>query len=685
MLARPTLADSLFCGELPRYLASRLRPLLVYRMLGLLAHLTEFFFLRRVFPMRSLLGTLAVSNLCLIASAFFWAALEPVRERVRLLPARADATALANPFLSLALALGAITTGASLVSLGISDATDLPRIALLYTASALLRLSLDLVLRALQIPIAAHSRIWRPQIFLLLRPVLGPLALLASWNLLGGSALPLAVAVSSLLQFAVVAIFTLRTYRLRRLPWPRPHLRQLLPSAWGQRSVRTHLIAGCAGALPMTASLLIPALVVSGHAQTGHRDALLILHALVPLLGLAGGWAQVFYVDLHWLLQPWRAALLRRFERALEFTAPALAAALLPWISFVAWLLNHHSFLRWALACAPLLAAQAWLSSLQLRLLVRGKFGALALAALVQMLGIAIATFIASRLTTLRGIDEAQLCTAIDLLVVVALRRKLSTMPARTLLEARAMPISGEELGAAPLPLLVWCRDLAGEQKQLRVGTGLLGHSTRARLHAVTMRLEQLLGAPGCVTSPLPGRLLFWTDATRPIAPASLLGIGAGTFAELRWLPLYENGIAALHALEVSGLLLPMKPTAPNELAGDKRDRFSPDSTLAAELITRCPSALPIDLANGIAPPSIRALPRALRKRLFAAAERSARGVPPVAERGPYAVVAESCAGVLLTATLVPRTVAPEIRRDLRFMVESRTLRRSIAAGLING
>jgi len=276
---RPSLLDALICGTLPRYLLFRLRPFLVYRLLGLLAHLAELFLLLRLFPDRALIKSVVLNNVCALGAVFFWAALEPARRAAQRAPTRADASALANPYLGVTALLSLLCAGWSLRAL-IASRFGL---ASLYAAALLVRLLLDLLTRALQIPIAAQTRVFRPPALMLLRPLIAPLVLVLYWDLLGARSLPLSVAVAALAQFALAAWFTLRAYRMQRTPVPAPRLRHL---AQLRRAapLREQLAAGLAYALPAVASLLLCALIVIGASRDSHRSMLVVLHAMLPLL-----------------------------------------------------------------------------------------------------------------------------------------------------------------------------------------------------------------------------------------------------------------------------------------------------------------------------------------------------------------------------------------------------------------
>jgi hypothetical protein len=493
--------------------------------------------------------------------------------------------------------------------------------------------------------------------------------LVAFWARLGPNAIPLGVFLSALAQAAITIFFTLRAARLMRLPPPRPrlrHLRRLLPAA----SALEHLRAGLAGALPATANLLITALVVLGSLRD--RSALLVLHALVPLFSVAGGWAQVLYVDLHWLLRPWRAAMLRRFERALDLAAPIVALLLAPLVAPLAWLIVRRTALSWTAAILALLAAQALIAVIELRLFVRGRFGALALAAVVQIAGILVATFALSRMVPVRGSEEALICAAVDLLVVLLLRRELRRVP-YAVLDARRIDSSGAPVAEAS-HLLAWVTELSAKVAPVQAGVLVVRRMGSFRLRSVVARLEGLLGVRGAVGVDRARRLFFWAPAGRELPPAGLLASGGGMARELHLLHA-RHGAEALGKLAGSGLIGPIPGARQTGAPPPELPRSS--RPLAEQIADRCPEALHVDFERGTCPAAVRALAPWMRKQIFAAAEGAARASWNGRNRTPFKVVCESPGGVLLGAFLVPRSVPVEVLAMIRQSRDASDLSRS--------
>ena len=375
----------------------------------------------------------------------------------------------------------------------------------------------------------------------------------------------------------------------------------------------------------------------------------------------AAGWTQTTYVDLHWLEKPWREALRRRYERALERAAPLVALALLPWIAAIAAVVTNRSALIWTLVAAPLLWAQAWLASLQLRLFVRGRFGLLARLGLWQSALLLAATFLLSRLVVMRGAELALLGAAVVFCMVFALRRILAVAPGQTAVEARKTP---QAASAQPVPLALWTQALARQREPVWVGALALAGASGPHQQALTQRLEALAGAAGLVASAGPTRLLFFSAVHRKPERTALLRLGAGILRQVSLLGPLPDGAAALRALREQGSL----PALPREL--------QPGQTAPKLLPGEPPGAIRIDLARGLCPPEVRALAPPARRRLYAAAERAARGLRRQPTRTlAYDVIADFPRGVLTGIALVPRDSTPGLRAGMRL----ESLRRALA------
>ncbi len=661
---RPKLADALLCGTLPTYLFSRLRPMMLYRLLGFCAHLTELLMLMQILPNRSLITSVALHNLCSLGSTFFWGMLEPVRERARRTIGASETIALATPFLTLAIALSALLLGGSFTALVVGK----PGLARLYATAIILRLVFDLLTRGLQIPIAARTRIFRPPIWFLVRPLLAPLILVASWRLVGAIALPLAVALSALVQFAVNALYTLRSYRALRLPAPQPRPRQLRLLFRNVRARRL-LAGGLAGALPMSANLMICALAVAGAASNSRRDMLVVLHALIPLLLAAGGWVQIVYVDLHWLMAPWRAAMLRRFESALEIAAPLVVLALAPLLLMVARMFAHRQMFFWVFASLPLLWAQAWISTLQLGLFVRGRFRALAVAGAVQLGGVLIATIIIARFVHVHGAELALICAGVDLLLVFALRRRMTIAPGLAGSGSARFRDLLDEPEEAPPTIFAWVRALSLFNAPVQIGALILPHNSSALRRILIARLEELAGARGIATIASAKKMFFVLPGARAQTEIALLALGGGMIRRVAFLAPAPTGRAALDQLRRSHLL-----SAADESGGASEETTQAADALFAQLV-QSPEKHTVDLARGRCPPAVRALPLKQRRRLLASAERAARGAMRL--RDPLATlepIIECRDGVLQKFLVAPVDAPPLVRAELR--------RRAYAAAL---
>jgi hypothetical protein len=367
--ALPVLEEALLGRRFLTYARHRLTGFALTRLAAVAVALLEYRVLASLFDGRHLITSLAVANSCQIAGAAAWGALEVLRTRVRAL-SRPDAAREISRWLLRAGALAALLVLASAAGLCAA-----PTAAGLYACACVVRLAADLVARTLYSGVYALARVRRPLASLLAAEVaaLVVIALAAphvgAWSFGAG----LLVAVS--LSRGLAVRYTLRAYRLRRLPRPSWALARARrpPHAAAAGSV---LLAAAAGAGSRAASgLALVYLAAAARGDLTARGLALLLHVVGPVLVAATTWPQVFYSDLK--RQPPAAAVLRaRLERALVALgaglAPILCAAALGAAGWAGLPLTAPI----AAALAAALASQALLAPLQLAALVGGRYRA---------------------------------------------------------------------------------------------------------------------------------------------------------------------------------------------------------------------------------------------------------------------------------------------------------------------
>ena len=381
------LEEALLGGTFWRFAVRRLAVFLFARGWATALHVLELTYLTEIFVARPFVASLALQNATLIVDAFWWGALEILRRRIRAIGVRTDAQVLTTRYLTVAIAAGVLGCCVPLARVGMRwHAGGAPPSMLdAYAFVCLLRLGLDLVLRALYSGVYAYGRVHRPAWS---APV-GPTVLVgmtaALWPWLLGWSFVVALLVSVLVSRALLLRFTLRAYRVTRVPLPAWRARRwsLRPN-W--RLLGDGALSGTANLTTRLASLVLLGAVVPSLAE-GDGDVQLlayVLHLAAPLILLTCQWSFVFYHDWKRLEADVAAVLARRLHAGLVAVAVVIAA--LSWTVTAVLVLRFVDW-QWApvggvlTALGPTYLGLSLWTALQLRGFARGEFASQAVSA----------------------------------------------------------------------------------------------------------------------------------------------------------------------------------------------------------------------------------------------------------------------------------------------------------------
>ena len=383
------LEEALLGGAFWRFALRRLAVFGFARGWATALHLLELTFLIEIFAARPFVASLALQNATLIVDAFWWGALEALRRRLRAIGPRTDAQVLTTRFLTVAMIAGLLGFCVPLARLAWHwRAGNPPGMLDAYALVCLLRLALDLVLRALYSGVYAYGRVHRPAWSAPLAPTLLVGMTVALWPWWGGWSFVAALLVSVLASRALLLRFTLRGYRNARVPLPAWRVRR-----WGRRRFDWRLVgdsalAGTANLTTRLASVVLLATVIPSLSQGSADDDLqllaYVLHLAAPLILVTCQWGFIFYHDWKRLEAEVAAVLARRLHAGL--LAVAAAVAVVAWGATVLLVLVFTGW-RWAPVSSVLgalgptyLGLSLW-TALQLRGFSRGEFSAQAVSA----------------------------------------------------------------------------------------------------------------------------------------------------------------------------------------------------------------------------------------------------------------------------------------------------------------
>ncbi|MBT8493575.1 MAG: hypothetical protein KJO07_10995 [Deltaproteobacteria bacterium] len=372
--ARVSLDEAVLGGRMWRYAFHRLRWLLSARLLSYGVHLVELVLLVRVVSGAQLGVALIAQNLAVIVGGAWWGALEVMRRRVREMRDLGHAHAEASLWLTRSVMLAAVI---ALLAAGAIPWTKASGPAAAYLLVVAGRCSIDLVVRCFYSGVYARGRVYRP-----LRATvavelvsLGLASLL--WPLASAWALPIAVALATVISRAVVVGYARRSYRLRRLATPSLRRSPAVATPWPE--VALAALAGVSARLGPLAIVLL--LVFRAPA-----DAVLVVHLLAPLLTSAGSWPYAYYHDFTRTAHGVGRLLGERLSWALHGQALAVAGLLLVPALLV---LAARGRLELGVPVAATLVAAGLLGAAQVKALARSHFESLVAGAVALMVVLA--------------------------------------------------------------------------------------------------------------------------------------------------------------------------------------------------------------------------------------------------------------------------------------------------------
>ena len=324
------LEEALLGGAFWRFALRRLSVFAFARAWGTALHVVELTFLTEIFVARPFVASLALQNATLVIDAFWWGALEALRRRARAIGVRAQAQVLTTRYMTVAFIAGVAGCCVPLARMAWRwhDGTA-PTMLDAYALVCLLRLAIDMVLRTLYSGVYAYGRVHRPAWSAPISSTVLVGLTVASWPWLKGWSFVAALLVSVLCSRALLLRFTLRAYRLARVPLPAWRWRWRRSRARADwRLLGDSALAGVANLTTRLASVvLLGAVLPSLDADDGQLQAVAyVLHLAAPLILVTSQWAFVFYHDWKRLEADVAAVLSRRLHRCLLAVAGGIAA-----------------------------------------------------------------------------------------------------------------------------------------------------------------------------------------------------------------------------------------------------------------------------------------------------------------------------------------------------------------------
>jgi hypothetical protein len=389
------LEEALLGGRFWRFALRRLWVFIFARGWATALHVVELTFLAEIFGARPFVASLALQNATLVIDALWWGALEGLRRRIRAVGVRTEAQVLTTRYMTLAFWLGLLGCGVPAARAAWRwHGGTAPTMLDAYALVCLVRLALDMLLRAFYSGVYAYGRVHRPAWAAPIAPTLLVGATVALWPWLAGWSFVAALMVSVAASRALLAWFSWRAYRLAQVPLPAWRWRWR-GRRFDARLVGESALAGTANLTTRLASVVLLAAVLPslGAADAEVQLLAFVLHLAAPLILVTTQWSFVFYHDWKRLEGDTAAVLARQLHRGLLTVGVAIAVG--AW-GVTALLVRGFTggSSAWSLV-APIVVALApaylglsiW-TGLQLRGFSRGEFVSQALSAAVVVGGV---------------------------------------------------------------------------------------------------------------------------------------------------------------------------------------------------------------------------------------------------------------------------------------------------------
>lgn len=387
------LEQALLGGTFWRFAVRRLWVFLFARGWATALHVVELTLIAEIFSARPFVASLALQNATLVIDAFWWGALEGLRRRIRSIGMRSEAQVLTTRYMTLAFWLGLVGCGVPIARAAWRwQRGQAPTMLDAYALVCLLRLALDMVLRAFYSGVYAYGRVHRPAWAAPAAPTILVGATVALWPSLAGWSFVPALLLSVLGSRGLLVWFSLRAYRLAHVPLPAWRWR------WRGRTIDIRLVgesalAGTANLTTRLASVVLLGAVLPSLSVPDAEVQLLafVLHLAAPLILVTTQWGFIFYHDWKRLEADTAAVLARELHRGL--LAVGVSVAIAAWGATVL-LVRFFAGAEWNLV-APIVEAllpaylglSIW-TALQLRGFSRGEFLSQSLSAAVVIGGV---------------------------------------------------------------------------------------------------------------------------------------------------------------------------------------------------------------------------------------------------------------------------------------------------------
>lgn len=323
------LEDALLSGRFAAYAVYRLRYFLGRSLVEVFIHIIEFTFLAFIFTQQALVSALLIRATGSFLNAWWWGALERMRDQVRELHREGKTKWLPEVFrrwFRAALVGAAGLMGLTLlwVFLASTRAGGSFEVFHLYVLAVAFRLALGILARTYHSAVYAIRRIYRPFFAIIGVELLGFALTLLLWPSCGIWSFPLAQFPTGVMAAALTFAYVGRVYRFLGLRPFSGDRRRWFSGLRASIVSREFVMAGLAyGFMRLDYVLVLSLLYGARQSQEGYR-LFLFFYLIGPFVRSGYEWAQLFYFDLKRLELDLFSYLRDRFTRLVRRVALAV-------------------------------------------------------------------------------------------------------------------------------------------------------------------------------------------------------------------------------------------------------------------------------------------------------------------------------------------------------------------------
>ncbi|HJN37457.1 MAG TPA: hypothetical protein QF353_01620 [Gammaproteobacteria bacterium] len=338
-----SVGNALLGTHVYQYLWFRLRYFSLRLIINLIFFLVEFAFILAFFSYKIILGFITL-KLCLsIFSHGYWGLLENLREKVREVirtrnyRKRERIARLNQAWYQMSVRLGLcilVVAAFAIYYHNMTSSQPFSSLELFYLSTILIQFSTRLVSLTLHSGVYAFKRVFRTPNSIIIAPVVGILAFLALWPIVGEYCLPAAVVIESIVSFVVTLYFILKMYSLERISFKYSSLMQFPDQRCFYFIKIKRVIAYMfSGAIIFAESTAIVILISFINTSIDLSD----IYCIIPLIMACSTWPRLLYFDYKKFADPIFRTLTEKYNQMIYLYNMIFSGVILALSTLVLW------------------------------------------------------------------------------------------------------------------------------------------------------------------------------------------------------------------------------------------------------------------------------------------------------------------------------------------------------------